>query len=65
MYYRKQAAYLQTPDVGDFESARLFELAADAALAELQAQGGQAPPGAAPPGFRPEGLPALPQQPPL
>ncbi|KKK82317.1 hypothetical protein LCGC14_2804620, partial [marine sediment metagenome] len=65
MYYRKQAAYLQSPKVGDFESARLFELAADAALAELQGQGGQLPPGAAPPGFRPEGLPALPQQPPL
>ncbi|KKL57316.1 hypothetical protein LCGC14_2236620 [marine sediment metagenome] len=63
-YYRMQAAYLEK--IGDSESARLYDLAADATMAELQAsatppQQPQLPPGQGqPPGMgRPEAVPRM------
>jgi len=61
-YHREQAAYLEK--IGDVETARLYSLAADAALAQLSAMGQPArepqQPAAQVPGLgRPEAVPQL------
>ena len=63
-YYRQQAAYLEK--MNDVESARLYDLAADAALALLappqpEQQPIPAPAGRGAPGMRAEGVPQLPR----
>ncbi len=57
-YYRKQAIYLEK--IGDSESAKLYELAAEAALATMGA--GQGALGGGQPPSEPSAVPALPQR---
>ena len=58
LYYRQQAAYLRSSDIGDEESARLYDMAAMAAEAQLGGAAEQPEQGGIVPGMgRPEALP--------
>ena len=56
-YYRQQATFLRSRDVGDEDSARLYDLAAEAAMAQLGMSTEQPRPGRVPGMGRPEALP--------
>lgn len=57
-YYRQQAAFLRSAGIGDEESAKLYDLAADAAMAQLGISEQPEQPALQPPGMgRPEAIP--------